>query len=395
MKKHDIHEHFSNVKKQKDVDRTDKCLVPKNDCFPKLSQINQKIENCFKDNNNIHGDLKNIEKYFAIFLTEVLLSDTLFLNVFNLSELQTNVKTFRVLIYTIFNNSKFIKKPTEHHFTKNKVKTVKEGLNMLKHILLFGYEEPINDFKYDGLKDLYDTYIQIFSGKDLNFEQVFRKVFVKNSNYKKDFEKHYKLTYKFKDLDGAIKKIQQKLEYINVVDDKLDIKSFNEAIHQTFKGQKTYDDLFPEVENQQTWDVTRQQGYYHLRVEIEMWKQLIKQNTGDKKKIAEEMLDYYDKGKNNRKEIFQKLVKKLYHDEEKNIFKIWDDSKKKYQTHAAMKLFGGNENYSNMRRIYYNIIMFSHLHQDLFELFDPNPSKEKTEKLVLRPECESMPEWDI
>ena len=101
MNKDVVYEKFSKVEEQKDVDRNGKCLVPKNEGFPKLSQVNKKIEHCFKDNKNIDEDLKDIEKYFAVFLTDVFLSDTIFYNVFNLNELQTNVKSFRVLLYTL------------------------------------------------------------------------------------------------------------------------------------------------------------------------------------------------------------------------------------------------------------------------------------------------------
>ena len=80
----------------------------------------------------------------------------------------------------------------------------------MKQILLFGNREklgeniePIDGFEYNYLKDLYDNYITIFTGKEINFEEVFRKVFIKKSNYKRDFNKHYKLDAPFKDLDGA------------------------------------------------------------------------------------------------------------------------------------------------------------------------------------------------
>lgn len=398
----DIYEKFSKVDEQKDVDRNGRCLVPKNEGFPKLSQVNKKIEHCFKDNKNIDGDLKDIEKYFAVFLTDVFLSDTIFYNVFNLNELQTNVKTFRVLVYTLFNNNKFIKDPANHNLIKGKVGSVKKGLNMMKQILLFGNREklgekiePIDGFEYKGLKDLYDNYITIFTGKEINFEEVFRKVFIKKSNYKRDFNKHYKLNAPYKDLDGAIKKIwERKLdkEDKKLSDFPFTIENFNDYITSLFHSQSDFQAVY---KDNYTFNITRQQGYYYLRTEIEMWKKLIKHNSGLKKEIAEEMLDYYDKGKNNRKEIFKKLVKELYHGEDKNIFGKWDDKKKRYGYDAALKLYENNEDYSNMRRIYHNIKIYSNRHKDLFKLFSPNPSKEETKKLILRPECESMPDWDI
>lgn len=402
MKKYVIYEKFSKVDEQKDVDRNENCLVPKNEAFPKLSQVNQKIEHCFKDNKNIDCNLKNIEKYFAVFLTDVLLSDTSFYNVFNLNELQTNVKTFRVLVYTIFNNTKFIEDPARHNLIEGRVESVTDGLNMMKQILLFGNREhlgeriePIDGFQYNGLKDLYDNYITIFTGKEINFEEVFKKVFDKKSNYKRDFEKHYKLN----DLDGAIKKIwERKLEK---EDKKLsefpfNKEDFNTYIISLFDGQSLFsgDENNSFFSDDYKFDITRQQGYYYLRTEIEMWKELIEQNKNndDKKKVAEEMLDYYDKGKNNRKEIFKELVKELYHGEDKNIFGKWDDKKKRYEYDISLEK---NEDYSNMRRIYHNIEMYSNRHKDLFELFRPDPPVDEKEKLVLRPECESIPNWDI
>ena len=388
-----IYEKFSKVDEQKDVDRNGRCLVPKNEGFPKLSQVNKKIEHCFKDNKNIDGDLKDIEKYFAVFLTDVFLSDTIFYNVFNLNELQTNVKTFRVLVYTLFNNNKFIKDPANHNLIKGKVGSVKKGLNMMKQILLFGNREklgekiePIDGFEYKGLKDLYDNYITIFTGKEINFEEVFRKVFIKKSNYKRDFNKHYKLNAPYKDLDGAIKKITSMGKF------QFTIEIFNNYITTLFGSLHDFQAVY---KDDYTFNITRQQGYYYLRTEIEMWKKLIKHNSGLKKEIAEEMLDYYDKGKNNRKEIFKKLVKELYHGEDKNIFGKWDDKNERYGYDAALKLYENNEDYSNMRRIYHNIKHYSNRHKYLFELFSPNPPVDEKEKLILRPECESMPDWDI
>lgn len=394
MNKDVLYEKFSKVEEQKDVDRNGKCLVPKNEGFPKLSQVNKKVEHCFKDNKNIDGDLKDIEKYFAVFLTDVFLSDTIFYNVFNLNELQTNVKSFRVLIYTLFNNTKFIKDPARHNLIKGRVESVKDGLNMMKQILLFGNREhlgerieTIDGFEYNGLKDLYDNYITIFTGKEINFEEVFRKVFIKKSNYKRDFNKHYKLIGPFDDLDGAIKKITSMGNF------SFTIEKFNNYITYMFGSQVDFQSVYKDG---YTFNITRQQGYYFLRTEIEMWKKLIKHNSGLKKEIAEEMLDYYDKGKNNRKEIFKKLVKELYHGEDKNIFGKWDDKKKRYGYDEILEeLYENNEDYSNMRRIYHNIKHYSNIHKDLFELFNPNPINDTNGKLILRPECESMPDWDI
>ena len=394
MNKDVVYEKFSKVEEQKDVDRNGKCLVPKNEGFPKLSQVNKKVEHCFKDNKNIDEDLKDIEKYFAVFLTDVFLSDTIFYNVFNLNELQTNVKSFRVLLYTLFNNTKFIKDPARHNLIKGRVESVKDGLNMMKQILLFGNREhlgeriePIDGFEYNGLKNLYDNYITIFTGKEINFEEVFRKVFIKKSNYIGDFNKHYKLDAPFKDLDGAIKKITSMGKF------SFTIEKFNNYITSMFGSQVDFQSVYKDG---YTFNITRQQGYYYLRTEIEMWKKLIKQNSGLKKEIAEEMLDYYDKGKNNRKEIFKKLVKELYHGEDKNIFGKWDDKKKRYGYDETLEeLYENNEDYSNMRRIYHNIKHYSNRHKDLFELFNPNPINDNNGKLILRPECESMPDWDI
>lgn len=392
INKNVIHENFSKVDEQKDMDRNNKCLVPKNEGFPKLSQINKKVEHCFKDNKNIDSDLKDIEKYFAVFLTDVFLSDTSFYNVFNLNELQTNVKSFRVLIYTLFNNSKFIKDPANHNLIKGRVGSVKGALQMMNQILLFGNREklgeriePIKGFQYNGLKVMYDNYIKIFAGKEVNFEVVFREVFIDKSDYKQKFDKHYKLIGQFDKLDGAIKKIT------SISGRSFNIENFNNYIKSLFGSQTDFKAVY---NGDNTFDITRQQGYFFLRTEIEMWKKLISRNSGNHKVVAEEMLDYYDKGANNRKEIFQKLVKELYHGEDKNIFGKWDDKKKRYEYDAAMNLYGNNENYSNMRRIYHNIKMYSSRHKDLFVSFNPNPPTEK-EKLILRPECESMPDWDI
>ena len=167
------------------------------------------------------------------------------------------------------------------------------------------------------------------------------------------------------------------------------IEKFNNYITTLFGSQEPFKKIYTD---NYTFNITRVQGYYYLRTEIEMWKKLIElnKNNEDNKMIAEEMLDYYDKGKNNRKEIFKKLVKELYHGEDKNIFGKWDDKKKRYEKDANLK---NNQDYSNMRRIYHNIKENSNIHKVLFELFTPNPPDKK---LVLRPECEeSMPDWDI
>ena len=393
MKKNVIYEKFSKVGEQKDVDINDRCLVPKNEGFPKLSQINLKVEQCFKDNENIVDGLKDIEKYFAVFLTEVFLSDTTFYNVFNLNELQTNVKSFRVLIYNLFDNTKFIKDPVNHNLIKGRVESAKDALNMMKQILLYGNRkklgdriEPIDGFQYKGLKDLYNNYITIFTRKDIKFEEVFSKVFVKKPNYKLDFDKHYKLIGPFDELDEAIKRITSINKF------PFNITNFNNYIMSVFGSQVDFQAVYKDG---YTFDVTRQQGYYYLRTEIEMWKKLIEHNNGLEKEVAEEMLNYYDKGKNNRREIFKKLVQELYHGEDKNIFGRWDDENKRYEHDAALKQYENNENYSNMRRIYHNIQIYSIGHIYLFEMFNPNPLKSDNEKLILRPECESMPDWDI
>ena len=279
---------------------------------------------------------------------------------------------------------------------------------MMKQILLFGNREKLGEkieqidgFQYNGLKDLYDNYIRIFAGKEINFEEVFRKVFIKKSNYIGDFNKHYKLDAPFKDLDGAIKKIwKRKLEKEGkkLIEFPFNKTDFNTYIISLFDGQPLFsgDESNSLFSTDFPFDITRQQGYYYLRTEIEMWKKLIKQNSGLKKEIAEEMLDYYDKGKNNRKEIFKKLVKELYHGEDKNIFGKLDDKKKRYGYDETLeKLYENNEDYSNMRRIYHNIKHNSNIHKDLFELFNPNPINDNNGKLILRPECESMPDWDI
>jgi hypothetical protein len=211
-------------------------------------------------------------------------------------------------------------------------------------------------------------------------------VFDKKSDYKRDFNKHYKLNAPFRELDGAIKNITSRGRF------QFSIENFNKDITSKFGSQADFQAIYKDGH---TFDITRQQGYYYLRKEIEMWKKLIEKTSGTKRYVAEEMLDYYDKGKNNRKEIFKKLVKELYHGEDKNIFGKWDDKKKRYEYDAAMNLYGNNENYSNMRRIYHNIKMYSSRHKDLFVLFNPNPPPTEKEKLILRPECESMPDWDI
>ena len=173
------------------------------------------------------------------------------------------------------------------------------------------------------------------------------------------------------------------------------IENFNNYITSVFSSQVDFQSVYKDG---YAFNITRQQGYYYLRTEIEMWKKLIKQNKNneEKKFVAEQMLDYYDKGKNNRKEIFKKLVKELYHGEDKNIFGKWDDKKKRYGYDETLEeLYENNEDYSNMRRIYHNIKHYSNRHKDLFELFNPNPINDNNGKLILRPECESMPDWDI
>lgn len=355
---------------QKDFDMTGSCVIRKSDALSRLANLTGQLINTFKDNTKSDNDIEDLTKHTGVYFTYTLLSNNNFEdnsdngtfrldNELGFTELETNVKMFRVLLYKIFSDYEKFKEPMTFEHINNvpdyeirdtinpkrislldgKRDNNKIALKKIKHIALNGLPKF-----FPGMKKIHYDFRQMFSYEDIDIS-IFKEVFERDRDLEQKFNRHYKLDEKFRYLDKHLKLLFKKLLNRSFTNNHMltpeDIGNFNIRLQDSLGNN-----LLP--------DITKVQGYYHLRKLIEHCK--IKKNVND---FYKNLLDYLDQGSNNRKEIFQKMVKGYFYGEEKHIFKKWDR---------------GNDNYKDMETMYSNINFDDQdsLTNNTFEnMFDP------------------------
>lgn len=436
---------FGPVDDQGDVNMNNSCVIRKTDFLGKLSDMSGQMKDTFKDNTKIDKDFEKLYMRFGVLLTHLLMSDYRFNNVFGLTELQTNVKMFRVTVYTMFNNMEKIRNPDrfnrlsqitlpkdvslwEFHDTDyDNVRT--RALKKMKFGLIKG-GFLYNGRRFPGLERILVDFKKMLYAYSINTNDVFGRVFMEDSGLGRKFSKHYlRDRTRLGDLDRDFKDLYRMFRYNhntntnqNVHDDYVltndDFEYFNTKIIEMFptllpnpvwkldtennkinmfsnypsdvRCEPTLNNVInPKVQcDTLRYDIRRVQGYFWLRSEIEKWKEFKdSRSLGENKRtIARKMLDYLDIGSNNRKEIFKDMVKKYFYGEEGNIFNKWDD--------GGTGSYGENYGkYANMKRMTYILQNFEPVVNRLFDPFIiPNGGNMETIRTIISPTCELPPE---
>lgn len=343
-------ETFSNVDEQADVDMNNSCLLNTNAFYEKMNSATSRIINTFKDNKHIESDFRSLTSEFGVLITYMLLSNTLYYNVFNYNELQTNIRLFRVAIYKLFRDTKSISKPTTFSFLQKR-DTDTDALNEMKQMVMGGTRD------FMGFKKILKTYIVVFSSLD------FTKESDENKGYINAFFDSTKNEY-----DDTVSKVKSDSELYKHRDENIDNEqdSINIFLRKTYK-------LPPE------FDLFAQQGFYFVQKELERWTQLKNNYENQLKDICEEVFNIYK----TRTKLFEKGMKTLFHNND--CYNIWKDNKKKY----------GYDTYGNMERIMSNIIKYSSLIMHSTTFFDPNQKGKKIPIHITDTKVCSIPTRDI
>jgi hypothetical protein len=440
---------YGPVDEQSDVDMNSRCVINKTDYLSKLSDMNGQIKDTFKDNTKFDQNIIKLYKRFGILLTYLLMSDTRYKNIFGLTELQTNVKMFKVTIYKTFSNNDRINRPERFNklsqitlSTDPSLWEVHEteydnnnsiALKKMKKGLIEGGFEYDDDKTFKGLIQIYKEFKEMFYGYDINID-IFQRVFIEDTNLENEFKKHYfRDNTRLKDLDTHFKEVYKIFrenyetdtnENENVGDHYRlkpeDFEFFNSKIIENFpsiipdpvwkiqdgKEQRTFSNYpssitcdHEDLEKKQNpkhkcenikYDIRRVQGYYWLRTEIEKWKQFKDDESLSKNQrdIARRILDYLDKGSNNRKEIFKKMVKAYFYGEERNIFSKWDDNDDGNYGTLEHPVYGENYGrYGNMKRMKDNLHNYEHIVDKVMEPYIiPNSTNLEMIRTILVPD---------
>ena len=372
------YEKFTDVDEQRDVDISSKCLVQSSYFYADLSNFAKKLHETFRDNSNYNYYVKSLAGKFGELINSMLLSDQSYKNMYDLNEYETNLRMFKTTIFYTFKNLEMFPNVGYFHKLGSADPSITNNMEKLKHILYYG-----DKGQFQGLIKIFVDYVEFFTSKDMDhlISNLRTQNIIDGGLYDK-YNKHFKLQHIYKDLDGDIKKIYRDNIHSSIRDnDRIDVARLNDYI-------KTQLELSPD------YDITKCFGYYHLRNFIEHLKYLKDSKyRGDssKRKLAERLLDYYDKGSNNRKKILYEISKKYF--DTGDVFGIWDDKRGKY----------GFGKYGVMNRIYRNIgsqyvdakiklINDKEPYNRIFKLLEEYrpiylSSEQNIEDLVLTPNC--------
>lgn len=341
---------FSNVDEQADVNMNNSCLLNTNAFYEKLNSTKSRIINTFKDNNHIESDFQTLTSEFGVLITYMLLSNTLYYNVFNYNELQTNIRLFRVAIYKLFRDTRSISKPTLFSYLQKR-DTDTDALNEMKRMVMDGTRDFI------GFTNILKTYIVVFSSVDFTTESD------ENKGYINAFFNSTKNEY-----DENVSKVKSDSELYKSRDENIDNEqdSINIFLRKTYK-------LPPE------FDLFAQQGFYFVQKELERWTQLKKNYENGLKDVCEEVFNIYK----TRTKLFEKGMKAFFHNND--CYNIWKENNKKY----------GYDMYGNMERIMSNVRKHSNLIMHSTDLFDPDPKGKKIPIHITNPKVCTIPEHDI
>lgn len=314
----------------------DTCLVKRTLFYIEISEFFDKVYDTFKDDKNYESDLIEIKDKFINLLTSLLLSDTDInkKNFYDLTEMETHIRMFQINMHKFFSLNQAL---LERDFPVSKKLGVKDNTitdNILKckHVLLYG---DTNVPKFFGLHDIFKYYITFFISDNLEVNMG-NNLFVDliGEDLLEKYKQYVLLQGPFSKLDKHIKEI---------FDKEMDSRFANDYILTTENIDALNIHIKDKLElSDDTYNITVFQGYYHLRNFIEILKAKEKINNVVNN-TARRLLDYYDKGSNNRKEIFIKIFDKIF--KNKTAPGVWDDNNKKY----------GYDSYSSMKRIHENI----------------------------------------
>lgn len=381
------------VKKEHFVDDDDflpddTCLVKRTLFYIEISEFFDKVYDTFKDDKKYESDLIEIKDKFINLLTSLLLSDTDTnkKNFYDLTEMETHIRMFQINMYTFFSTNQTLIERDFPVAEKLAVKdnTIIDNILKCKHVLLYGDSNVPTFF---GLHDIFKYYILFFVSDNLDFIMG-NNLFVDliGTDLVNKYNQYVLLQGPFSKLDKHIKEIFDKEMESRFANDYILIKSDIDALNNHIKKKLELTD--------DTYNITVFQGYYHLRnfIEVLKAKEKINNVVND---TAKRLLDYYDKGSNNRKEIFMKIFDKIF--KNKTAPGVWDDNNKKYgyDTYASMKRIHENIDYQfideKRREAFFKSASFSE-EKEFFKFLDNyktiyNINNSSIEDVVLTPIC--------
>jgi hypothetical protein len=101
------------------------CIIESTTFYIELDRMFNKIKDSFKDIKGYDGDIKNVFTCFGRLLTILLMSSPDIPNKLGYTELQTNVKMFKVALYKLFIDNEILKVPsTWVQYNQNPIRNI-------------------------------------------------------------------------------------------------------------------------------------------------------------------------------------------------------------------------------------------------------------------------------